>query len=160
MNRTIAPLAMTALLLTGCAGTVETEPAPEPATTSTTPAPERTTATPTPEAASDCLEVSPELAAAIASGATDPNDFIPGNAAAYLSPNHGEVYLVAMEFSSAGTEDNVGVWATNSLDAGSGLILSADGFANEFTTWPDAMTTDAEINAASEGVQEAKDCLG
>lgn len=51
MNKALAPLAITALLLTGCAGTVEAEPEPAPTTTTSTtptPTPELTTEEPTP----------------------------------------------------------------------------------------------------------------
>lgn len=165
-----AAVAVPVLAFAACSGAAE-EPATEPAALPTTaaptsaapsPSPSPTTQEPTPEPteepASDCLDVPGELTAAITRGATDPGDFVPGNAAAYRSPDHGKVYLVALEFAGAGA-DNVGVWATNSLEAGGGLIMAADGFANEFTDWPDAMTTAAAINAASPGVSEAKDCL-
>ncbi len=71
-----------------------------------------------------------------------------------------KVYFVAGRFNVPGVdEEQVGVWATNSLEPGGGLILAVDGLAKEFTVWPDADTTDAAIDASSLGVEEAKKCL-
>lgn len=109
----------------------------------------------------DCEDVSSELIAAIADGEQEGAGMEPVDAAAWRSPDYEQVWFVSMEFSGSGIVDSVrGVWATNSLDAGEGIIMSVDGFAHEFTNWPDAATTDAAITETDPGVAKAKACLG
>lgn len=173
MERLIVPVAALALALSACASPVEpiavptftippaATPAPTTEAPATTEAPEPTsTPEPTPtEEALACLDVPADVLTRIATGAQDGTGFAPVRASAFQSPNHGEVYLVALEFAATGVDNSVGVWAANGLTE-PGLTLSVDGFAKEFTVWPDASTTDAAIDVTSDGVAEAKECLG
>jgi hypothetical protein len=123
---------------------------PEP----TTPAPEPTTEEPAP----DCLDVPAELVDSIARGARDPQDFIPGEAAAFRSEDHSKVFLVALKFQESDGFEQVGVWATNDLGT-SGITMAVDDVAKEATDWLDASTTDARITNMTRGYFDAKDCL-
>jgi hypothetical protein len=108
---------------------------------------------------SDCVSVSAAMMDAVASGAQDRTGLMPVAAAAVKSPDFSSVYFVAMEFSATGIDNQVGVWATNSLTPGDGLILSASSMAKEFTVWPDAAATDAAISAGDPGIRAAEACL-
>ncbi|WP_222267424.1 hypothetical protein [Modestobacter marinus] len=95
----------------------------------------------------------------IADGAQDGSGFVAREAAAVRSSDFTEVYFVAMRFSATGGGDEVGVWATNSIDE-TAVTMSVDGFAKQFTVWPDADEAAADISAADPSVDAAKECLG
>src|SRR5665647_85990 len=139
--RTIALALMTVGLLAGCAGTA----AGEAASTSAAPG-------------ADCTQAPQALLDRIATGALDATGMVPVTDQVYLSPDYGKVYFVAMRFTATGIEDQTGVWATNGLD--SGITMSVDGFAKEFTDWPDSATTDAAIASTDPAVAVAIGCLG
>ena len=108
---------------------------------------------------SDCLPVSADMQAAIAQGEESGVGMTPVKAAAVKSPDFQNVYFIAMEFSATGVPNQTGVWASNSLEKGGGVIMAVDGFAQQFTMWPDADTTQASISAADASVEKAKDCV-
>ena len=99
------------------------------------------------------------LLKAIASGQEDGVGMKPVRGVAVRSKDFDKVWMVAMEFKATGIDNQIGVWATNSLNAGGGLILAVDGMATNFTVWPDAAKTDAAITLFTDGVQEARDAL-
>lgn len=105
-----------------------------------------------------CLDVPSSLTSAIAAGASTGSGLTPIKASAVKSPDFSQVYFVAMKFSATGVGDSTGVWATNSLD-GTGSIMAVDGFAKQFTTWVDASTTQAAIQAGDPSVAAAERCL-
>lgn len=117
---------------------------------------------PTPPARSKrCLDVEPAKLAAIAEGAEDGVGGITfSTGAAVKSKDYSQVFMIAGRFTVPGVKQpQVGIWASNALPAGEGLLLAVDGFAQEFTDWPDADKTDAKIGLGADGTDEAKDCL-
>lgn len=121
---------------------------------------------PTPEASDQAavsaraVPVPDDLLEAIASGEESGAGMKPIRGVAVKSEDFSEVYMVAMEFSATGVENQIGVWATNSLTAGGGLIMAVDGTAKAFTVWPDSDKTDAAITSSDDGVAEARSALG
>jgi hypothetical protein len=113
------------------------------------------TATPTPDL---CQSVQPELLAAIAQGLTVSGGGSLPQGAAYRSPDHEQVWYIAARIAGEGIDNVIGVWATNRLDA-SGMILSVDAIANEFSDWADGRTTDAQLNTTDPGAVRARQCL-
>ena len=110
-------------------------------------------------ASADCEAVPAEVMTAIADGAQDGTEFVAREAAAFQADG-SEVYYVALRFAAAGGGDEVGVWATNSLAVNqAATVLSVDGFAKQFTVWPDAEAA-FDISPAHPSVSAAKDCLG
>jgi len=107
----------------------------------------------------DCLSVPTEVMGMIAEGALEGSGFVAKEAAAVLGTGD-EVYFVAMRFDSGGQSDMVGVWSTTFIaaDESSGVI-SVDGFAKQFTHWPDAEQA-FDISPAHPPALAAKDCLG
>lgn len=147
-------IALAALALAAC-GSPETPAggeSPAPATVET-PVPAESTAT------LDCNPVEQHVLDRIGSGAEEGTGLQMVRGSAYRSPNHEKVWFVAGEFSITGAGNQTGVWVTNSLEPSGGITMAVDGFAQEFTVWPDADTTDAAISAADPGVTAAKDCL-
>lgn len=109
-----------------------------------------------------CLSVPAEKVQGILSGAEDGVGTLApaGKAAAVKSDDYENVYMIAIVFAAPGMDDpELGVWASNALTVSGGTIMAVDGFAQQFTVWPDADRTDANITINDDGVTEAKDCL-
>jgi hypothetical protein len=110
-------------------------------------------------ASGDCLTVPQEVIGAIAAGAPEGSGFVARQGMAVLGTG-GEVYFVAMRFDAAGETDMTGVWATTSITANeTSSVISVDGFAKQFTVWPDAEAA-FDISPAHASAGEAEDCLG
>lgn len=103
-----------------------------------------------------CEEVSPELGEAIAEGGTADLVWVRGQAVE--SPDHEGAFYVAGVVND-GEGEVTGVWGTSSLTAGEGVILSVDGFADEFTNWPKSDEKTGSMSVADDGAKSAKDCL-
>ncbi len=156
-------LAVLALLaaLAACSGSDTAAPDQGKTTqaSSSTPAPTTTSAAPTAAPVSRCEEVSPELRETIAQGAQPVfSDLEITEAAAVRSQQYSKVYMVAGRITTK-EEEQIGLWATNSLSADEGVLLSVDGYAQHFTIWPKAADTEADIRLGDEGTFEAIACL-
>jgi hypothetical protein len=69
------------------------------------------------------------------------------------------LYFVAMEFSSTGADDAIGVWATTDLK-GDTQIWAVDTVARDSTQWPwTAASDELQYTMSSDGAQEARDAL-
>lgn len=116
-----------------------------------------------PEPAEDiaCESVDQAVLNSIAAGAEeDTGELTINRGSAYKSPNYGNVYFVAAEFSAAGVDKETGVWALNSIDpAEPGIIVAADAFAQGFTVYPDGDTMANSIPKASDDIDNARACL-
>lgn len=135
---------------------------PSPSSESTTPAesaPSTTASTPPPSKAPVACEPADALGRAIATGREDGTGLKFQDAVAVRSKDFEKLWFVAMEFTAPGVGTEVGVWASNSLKPGGGLIMSVDGFATEFTVWPDGGETSANLSINDDGASEALDCL-
>lgn len=79
---------------------------------------------------------------------------------AIKSGDFNEVWMVAALIYGPGMETGAGpgVWAINGTPESPGLTLAVDGFAKEFSDWPDASKTGAAINGTEDGIAEAKQC--
>ena len=84
-----------------------------------------------------------------------------GIAYAVKSGDFEKVWMVAAEITGQGIAkgDAIGVWAISGEQDTPGMILSVDGFATEFSPYPDGSKTDANTNLMDDGVQEAKACV-
>lgn len=112
-----------------------------------------------PAAASSCEPVSQEKLNRIADGADKGLEFELADGAAFRSPDHDKVWLIAarMHDGSLGNDVQIGVWASNSLDL-DGTILAVNNMAQRFTHWPDAEKP-AGIGPVDPLVKNATDCL-
>lgn len=106
----------------------------------------------------ECLHLDREMADLIMTAGTG-TGMAAVRASAVRSPDFEQVYFIAVEFSLTGTSNVVGVWASNSLAPGDGLVLSADSFAKEFSDLPDAATTDATISPSDPAIRQARGCV-
>jgi hypothetical protein len=74
-------------------------------------------------------------------------------AGAVKSTEHKKAYYVAVRFHGSGVKDGIGVWATNDLNSGS--IFSVDGFAKEFSDFPQQ----EGFSSTDHGADAAKTCV-
>ncbi len=86
------------------------------------------------------------------------------SAAAVKSPDFKNVHFIAVKFKAAGVGNQVGVWALSGKlpqKAGdvSGLILSANAIAQQFTVWPDGNRSRAQIATNDRSIRAATKCL-
>ena len=86
------------------------------------------------------------------------------SAAAVKSPDFKNVHFIAVKFKAAGVGNQIGVWALSGKlpqKAGdvSGLILSADAIAQQFTVWPDGNKSQAQIALNDRSIKAATKCL-
>jgi hypothetical protein len=162
MKRTLGTAIATAALmaLAGCSSSAPTDTAtPAPAATTKAPvAPKAAPAAPS-KPASKCVAVGTGLGKSIISGAESGTGAKFVQASAVKSPDFDKVYFIAVEFSATGVDNQVGVFASNSLKDGGGVVMAVDGLAQQFTVWPDADKTKAAISAADPSVDTAKACL-
>lgn len=165
MQRILATLvaAVIALGLAGCGGGAQPGYSPDAdqdVTQETTEAAAQPTSkAPDPKPDPNCGKVSDAMAAAIATGAEDGVGRIrPVAAASYRSPDFKKAFFIAVKFNAPGITET-GVWVSNSLEPGGGVIMAADSIAQEFTVWPDASTSDAAIEVTDPAIDEAIACL-
>jgi hypothetical protein len=105
----------------------------------------------------ECVAIPSVVLADIASGEESGVGMTPVVGYAVKSPDFSNVYFLAIQFSAAGIDDQIGVWARNGID--SGIIMAVDSIAQNFTVWPDADGTDAAIASNDPSVSSAKSCL-
>jgi len=137
--------------------------APVPTAAATrTPAPVTPAPTPTAAPNARCVPASAAQMAALRDGVqavAAGNDVLPGFAV--RSTEFERVWLVAARITGAGipaTGAGPGVWAMGGeADAPAG-IYAVNGFAREFTHYPDAAKTDAAITLTTDGVAAALEC--
>jgi hypothetical protein len=110
-----------------------------------------------PSANVQCIAIPSLVLADIASGEESGVGMTPIAGYAVKSPDYSNVYFLAIQFSASGIDDQVGVWARNGIDTG--IIMSVDSIAQNFTVWPDADGTDAAIATTDPSVSSAKSCL-
>lgn len=69
------------------------------------------------------------------------------------------VFFLAAEIDGPGLTErgDIGIWATNEPE-GSGLILSADAVANEFSDWLHGPETEFGVDQFDDGAEEAERC--
>jgi hypothetical protein len=104
-----------------------------------------------------------------------PNQFLSGNetgtgklsyvsASAVKSSDFKSVYFVAVKFKAKGVGNQIGVWAVGgklpqkAADL-SGLTLSANSIAQQFTVWPDGNKSQAKIAINDRSITSAIKCL-
>ncbi len=96
---------------------------------------------------------------AIAKGQLLDGGMTPVRGVVVKSQDAESLYFIAMEFSSTGAENAIGVWATSDPQ-GSTQIWAVDKVARDSTQWPLTVASDEQqYTMSSEGAQEARDAL-
>lgn len=110
---------------------------------------------------SRCITASSAQVEAIRAGVkdiADTNDIKSGWAV--KSNDFDNVWFVAAKIYGPGIENgsDPGVWAISGDLNNPGMILSVNGYAKEFSSYPDASKTDASITTADDGAKDALLC--
>ncbi|MEI6449230.1 MAG: hypothetical protein WCP98_04670 [Actinomycetes bacterium] len=96
---------------------------------------------------------------AIAKGQILDGGMTPVRGVVVKSQDAESLYFIAMEFSSTGADNAIGVWATSDLQGGT-QIWAVDKVARDSTQWPRSGTSEKQrYTMSSEGAQEARDAL-
>jgi hypothetical protein len=76
------------------------------------------------------------------------------------SNDFASVYFISGDLQGSGLEGDgdIATFATNKLDA-TGLTLSVDAVATEFSDWPDVSTTNLGVSAGDDGYNESRKCV-
>jgi hypothetical protein len=115
--------------------------------------------------AANCLKITKWYPTELLSGneaGTGKLQFV--SAKAVRSPDFNNVYFVAVKFKASGVGNQIGVWAINGklpqkpADL-AGLTLSVNSIAQQFTVWPDADRTQAQIAKNDRSIAAAIKCL-
>lgn len=97
----------------------------------------------------------------IKSGLTVDGEGSISDGAAVRSDAFERLYFIAAEIDGPGLEGSgdIGVWASNRLEGGQGLLMSVSEIAVEFSVFRDGGKTDARVEMADDGAHEAAQCL-
>jgi hypothetical protein len=107
----------------------------------------------------ECLEVSPSVLEAIASGAGDLALTPTEQSAAVASPTIPDAYLVAAEYDVAGFNYEVGVWMVPALDGTPADIAAVDEVSQQFTAYPTTFAGQT-VSLTDGAVDAVIGCLG
>jgi hypothetical protein len=79
---------------------------------------------------------------------------------AVKSNDFDNVWFVSAKIYGTGMKNGSGpgVWAVSGDQNSPGMILSVDGYAKQFSSYPDAGKTDASITMSDDGANEAQSC--
>ena len=168
MNRWLTGIACaTAFTVAACGGGDADTAAPATTTTSATAKVTTTTepvsstarATTTTAKSTRCLEVPADKVEGIATGLKGGTTL--RSAQAVKSKDYEKVWIISAEIEGPGVEgdDQIGTWASNGLTASEGLILSIDGFAKQFSDWPDGSKSKAGFSQIDDGVKQSRECV-
>jgi len=110
-----------------------------------------------------CEKLSTEMVKTIASALSisGGGDLEVSTARAVKSKDFDNVYFIAAEIQGMGMEGNgeIGLWSSNSLQAGKGMLFSVNSLAVEFSTYPDGRRSKAHLSQYDHGGQEAIQCV-
>lgn len=156
MTKKVGVAAAAVMLLAGCAGSDGGNDAASSSRSLT----KAETSKSSSKATSDkCEKITKSFGQAILDGAPEGGNqlkYVEGSAV--KSSEHKKAYYVAITFDDGtGLGEETGVWAATNLK--SGPFQSVDGFATEFTQWPDASTTEAGMTVGDKGSLAAKGCI-
>ena len=84
------------------------------------------------------------------------NGFRIRNAHTARSDAHQNAFFVAAELVGPGANGEVAVWLHLRTPQDPGLLMSVDGYAKEFSDWPDASRTRAEATMSDKPARDLK----
>lgn len=110
--------------------------------------------------AADCLTVPDAVSAAIAGGGK-PSDLVVKSGAAVKSTERKDMYFVALKFTQGSdATESIGLWAAANLDEGANTFISVDGYAKQFTQWPDGSASSYKLSMTEKDAKSALECAG
>lgn len=104
---------------------------------------------------SDCIKVSEALAVVITGESGKKITFHHDTATAVLSSEHYNLYFIGIHTSP----DGLGIWATNHLTPGKGMIFALNKIARNTTVWPTPNRQTTGIGMKGPGIKELRQCM-
>ena len=105
--------------------------------------------------ADKCVKVSDKMTLAIQDGFKNKSiKLVASTVYAVKSMDYKNVYFIA------GKTDNgeIGVWSSNNLKAGQGMIMATDSYSVEISVWPDGRMSKAKLSMFDDGFSDALHC--
>lgn len=106
-----------------------------------------------------CRDVPSEMIDVLEKGLTAHGDARLEGGQAVLSNTHSQLYYIATRLYGPGLDGDVLIFASNSLDPASGLKMTVNSTAEEFTDWAVGRESDAQVTGFDDGAQAAESCL-
>ena len=108
----------------------------------------------------ECLSVPSVIAERLNSGLNINGGGSIRNLMAVKSTDFESVYFISGDLQGSGLEGNndIATFATNKLDY-TGMTLSVDAVAVEFSDWPDVSTTNLGVSRSNKGYSESRKCV-
>jgi hypothetical protein len=105
--------------------------------------------------AGKCIEIDNVMVSTIESGFNDKNQKLqPKSVYAVKSEDYKSVYFIAGK-----TENGeIGVWSSNSVKAGEGMIMAAETYSVAISVWPDARKSRAKLSMFDDGFSDSLHC--
>lgn len=109
---------------------------------------------------SRCLDVPDTILERLNSGLNINGGGSIRNVKAVKSDTFSSVYFISGDLEGSGLEgsSDIATFATNKLDY-TGLTLSVDAVAVEFSDWPDVKTTNLGVSIGDDGYSESRACV-
>lgn len=105
--------------------------------------------------ADKCVKVSNKMVSTIQDGFNDKSiKLVASTVYAVKSKDYKNVFFIAGKIGNG----EIGVWSSNSLKAGKGMIMAADAYAVELSVWPDGRKSKAKLSMFDEGFSDALHC--
>ena len=105
--------------------------------------------------AGKCIKVSSNMTAVIQDGFKDKNiKLVKSTVYAVKSKDYKNIYFIAAKTG----EGEVGVWSSNSLVPGKGILMAAESYSVELSVWPDGRKSKAKLSMFDNGFSDALRC--
>lgn len=105
--------------------------------------------------ADKCVKVSNKMVSAIQDGFKDKSiKLVASTVYAVKSKDYKNIYFIAGKTGNG----EIGVWSSNSLKSGKGMIMAADSYAVELSVWPDGRKSKAKLSMFDNGFSDALHC--
>lgn len=102
-----------------------------------------------------CVKVSSKMASAIQNGFKDKSiKLVESTVYAVKSKDFNNIYFIAGKTGNG----EIGVWSSNSLKSGQGMVMAADSYAVEISVWPDGRKSKAKLSMFDDGFSDALHC--
>lgn len=108
-----------------------------------------------------CTNVSVDMVKIINDGFPEEGYTLHTNTArAVKSSDFKKLYFIAAQVTGPRLPPpgHIGIWASNSLQAGEGMILSVNWLANDYSVWPNGEQSEAKISISDHGIRESETC--
>ena len=108
-----------------------------------------------------CNPISPSMVEVLNNGLKKSEDMLDEKTAMSVkSKSFDNIYFIAAEVTGPNIhpDDKIGVWASNSLIPGEGMVWSINWTASNFSVWPSGEKSQARITMSDDGARDSASC--